>query len=315
MTPKTKTQPATPPGPQLLDIEVASLAGHPRNVRRSVGDVTELAASIEERGVLEPLVVAPAGDGTYVVIAGHRRLAAAQQACVTEVPCIVRHDITEDVDVVTAMLVENLMRSDLSAVEEAEAYQQLEMAGVKPAQIAQRTGRSKATVTSRLALMRLPEATRDKVHGHQLNLEEAATLLEFADDPAVVARLEQVAGTPNWRWELQTAKQARDIAIRTEQTLTALAEAGCPVVANRDLKRGAWMHNLGQVLDDDTIPAITDDSSPEDDDEARRAAHATCPHHAAYLNAGFARYVCLEPTTHAAAGAGDDDEPTDADDE
>ena len=318
MLPKTKTptRPEPPAGPQLLDLEVASLVGHPRNVRRTISDIGELAASIAERGVLEPLVVAPAADGdTYVVIAGHRRLAAAQQACVLTVPCIVRHDITDDVDIITAMLAENLMRSDLSAVEEAEAYEQLEMAGLSSAEIAQRTGRSKGTVTSRLALMKLPETTRDRVHGHQLTLEEASALLEFADDPQLVAKLEAFAGSPNWRWEVNGARHAREVAARAAAATDALTATGVPVVSTRDLDAGGWHHRLSRVLDDSTIPGITDESTDADLDEARRAAHADCPHHAAYLRDGAPTYICLKPAVHAPPGETSDDEDDNEDDE
>jgi len=316
----TKTTPTA--APELRTLDLGDLVEHPKNVRRDVGDVTELAASIEEQGILEPLIVAPNNldprtglhDGTFVVIAGHRRLAAARVARLDEAPCIVRHDLTTDADIITAMLVENGHRADLTPVEEAAAYQQLLDLGATATQVAKRTGRSKATVAGRLNLMRLPEGTREKIHHRQITLEDAAALAEFADSRDTLARLEMVAGTSNFRWELERARRTRQIAVTTEATRERLTAEGCPVVATSSLA-GWWQnHTLRNVLGDD-VPGITDDTTVKEDDEARRVAHLGCPGHGAVINEmdGRAVYVCTTSAVHAADRP--DDTEQDSDDE
>lgn len=143
----------------LQDLKPAQIKPHKNNPRRVVGDLDELAASIGEQGILEPLIVAPNGTGdTYVLIAGHRRLAAAKQAKAKTVPCLVRDDLTDPAVQLEAMLVENLQRADLTAVEEAQAYQQLlEFPGYTQPRIAKTTGRAIGTVRARLKLAQLPK--------------------------------------------------------------------------------------------------------------------------------------------------------------
>ena len=104
------------------DIPLDQLAPHPRNVRRSLGDLRELTRSIRERGIETPLVVMPAdGAGIHHIVAGHRRRAAAEAAGRTSAPCIVR-EFADEADVVLSMLAENTQRSDgLNIVDEAQA--------------------------------------------------------------------------------------------------------------------------------------------------------------------------------------------------
>ena len=219
---------------QLVDIELADLAGHPRNVRRDVGDVTELADSIAELGILEPLLVAPnpaPGDGpAYVVIAGHRRLAAAQVAALATVPCIVRADLTTDVQVTLAMLTENLQRTDLTPIEEATAYAQLELAGMTTKDIARRTGRARSTVESRLRLLDLPDDVKDRVHAHQVTLDEAAVLGEFAGDAAAMKRLDKALGTGNWAYMVESERRAAKDRAAKAATVARLTARGIRVV-------------------------------------------------------------------------------------
>jgi ParB family chromosome partitioning protein len=102
----------------------ADLAAHPLNVRHDLGDVTGMVKTIRTVGVIQPFVIVPTADGEKV-LAGHRRLAAAVEAGTELVPCYVRPDLADDVSQVTAMLVENGQRRDLSVTEEAQGYQQL----------------------------------------------------------------------------------------------------------------------------------------------------------------------------------------------
>lgn len=200
----------------LTEVPIANLANHPGNIRRNLGDLTELIESIAGIGVLQPLTVAPAADffesHTYVVIAGHRRLAAARIAGLTTIPCLVRPDLTLEVDQLQAMLVENIQRSDLTVMEEAVAYEQLGLMGVTAAKIAKTTGRSRQTVESRLKLMDLPEKARGRVDSGQLSLKDAEWFAQFADDAELTALID--AGKSRWEieWTIANRKRAADAA-------------------------------------------------------------------------------------------------------
>jgi ParB family chromosome partitioning protein len=139
-------------------LPVAKIRPHPSNVRTDLGDVTELAASIREHGILQPLTVTEdyAGDfDGYLLLAGHRRFAAAQLAQLTTVPCVIRHDVEDEAEQLVLMLVENCQRQDLSTVERAEAYGSLRKRGLSLTDIARRTGTHASTVSYYLSLLDL----------------------------------------------------------------------------------------------------------------------------------------------------------------
>lgn len=265
----------------LRVVPIDRLDPHSRNVRRDLGDLGELADSIREQGLLEPLVVAGDGEAKrFTVVAGHRRLAAAKLAGLTELPVLVRTDLVRDVDVTLAMLVENLQRADLTPVEEAVAYEQLQLAGLSPALIAKRTGRSRSTVDARLRLMDLPEQVRDQVHGRQVTLHEAAALLEFTDRPDDLKALEKAAGTRDFEWELNRAraraeKQREMARVRSEleaRKVRIVTQSEVPQYWTRQLE---WLHL----------------------DEAEH--ERSCPDHAAFITpGGYVQYLCLKPEQH-----------------
>jgi ParB family chromosome partitioning protein len=128
---------------------IAELRPNPFNPRGDVDDagLEELAESIRAQGVLQPLLVTPGG----VVVAGHRRLAAARMAGLVEVPVVIRD--LDRIQQQEIMLVENLQRQDLSPVEEARAYRQLLDAGHTTAQLARRIGAPAARINARLVLL------------------------------------------------------------------------------------------------------------------------------------------------------------------
>jgi ParB family chromosome partitioning protein len=156
---------------------VNDLSPNPLNPRGEfhVAGLDELADSIRAQGVLQPLLVTPGG----VVVAGHRRLAAARLAGLSEVPVVVR-----DLDAVQQqeiMLVENLQRQDLSAVEEARAYRRLLDNGHTTAQLARRVGVPAARINARLVLLKLDEQVQWMFHRGDLPLTLASVLVKVAD--------------------------------------------------------------------------------------------------------------------------------------
>lgn len=206
------------------NIPLRELSSNAANIRTDLGDLTELIDSIAAVGILQPLVVVPAfgADIPWTVIAGNRRLAAAQAVGLYSVPCIVRGDLDSTAQLV-AQIIENTTRKDLNPIEEATAFTQLELLGLSAGDIAKRTGRKRATIEARTRLMDLPESTRSKVAAHQVSLTEAETMLEFADNPDDVARLTDVAGSPNFRWTVESIRGGRIRREREAQEAAAKA--------------------------------------------------------------------------------------------
>lgn len=158
-------------------IPVTSIFPNPEQPRSEFGDLTDLTESIREKGVLEPLLVKPKPDGTYMIIAGERRWRSSQLAGLTEVPCI-ELDI-DDNAVAEIALIENLQRKDLTVWEEADGLAALgEKFGYTHDQIAQKISKSRSTVTELLAIAGLPNDVRTKCR--QAKITSKATLLEIA---------------------------------------------------------------------------------------------------------------------------------------
>ena len=225
-------------------VPLEDLHPHPRNVRHQAVADQELVDSVRAVGILQALIVAPAlaGDG-YTVIGGHRRLDAAVRAKLTTAPCTIRADLVTEAQQVEAMLIENGRRQDLTAAEEAEGYEQLELFGYKPKDIAKATGRSIGTVRSRLKLAKLPDASRTALHDGEMTLADAEALTEFADDPEVLAELETHLGTGNFRYRVERARDARDTRRRHRSMVVEFEKQGAsrvdwPGVFRRD--DGPW---------------------------------------------------------------------------
>jgi ParB family chromosome partitioning protein len=138
--------------------------------------IEDLAASIRAQGVVQPLVVTPEGDG-YAIIAGERRWRAARKAGLETVPVVVRA-VADDRELLELALVENLQRSDLNPIEEAEAYAALqEKFGLSQEAVATRVGKARTTVTNALRLLRLPDEILDLLREGRLTAGQARPLL------------------------------------------------------------------------------------------------------------------------------------------
>lgn len=143
--------------PTLTTIAIEKLHPHPDNPRKVLGDVDELAESIKASGILQNLTVVPMNDDwtEFTVIIGHRRLAAAKQAGLTELPCAVV-EMTEK-EQLSTMLTENMQRSDLTVYEEAKGCQLLLDLGDTVAEVAEKTGFSESKIRRRVKLCELDE--------------------------------------------------------------------------------------------------------------------------------------------------------------
>jgi ParB family chromosome partitioning protein len=166
----------------LLDIPVVSIRANPHQPRTAFDEegMASLTASIREVGVLQPVLVRPAGEGAYELIAGERRWRAAKRAGLPTIPAIVRD--SSDVHSVEQALVENLHRADLNPLEEAGAYQQLiEDFGLTHEQLSQRVGKGRVSITNTLRLFQLPPAVQKLVGDGQLSAGHARALLGTPD--------------------------------------------------------------------------------------------------------------------------------------
>ncbi len=158
-------------------LPIDKIAPNPEQPRTEIGDLTELTNSIKQNGVLEPLLVKPNGDGTWMIIAGERRWRASNLAGLTEVPCI-EFDIDEKT-IAEIALIENLQRKDLTVWEEADGLAYLaERFGYTHEEIAKKIGKSRTTVTESMALAGLPESIRAKCFAADITAK--STLLEVA---------------------------------------------------------------------------------------------------------------------------------------
>ncbi len=166
---------ATPLG-GLAKVPVADLKPSPRNPRQRMTGIDELAASLDTVGMLQPIIAQRDPVHGLVVVAGHRRLAAAKRAGWTHVPCLIRRDLLPDEEL-AAMLVENGQRSPLDPIEEAHALNHLlGMLGTQAA-VAQRIGRSTATVSLRLGLLNLSLAEQEAVRRGELQVGVARQVI------------------------------------------------------------------------------------------------------------------------------------------
>lgn len=166
----------------LRTILLDSIEPNPRQPRESFDQrgLAELAQSLQTVGLLQPIVVRETGDGAYQIIAGERRFRAAQLAGFHEIRAVVRH--TEDDQVLTEALVENIHRVDLNALEEAAAYQQLlDDFGFTHEQLAARIGKSRSTITNTLRLLSLGSDLQRHVATGALSPGHARALLAVED--------------------------------------------------------------------------------------------------------------------------------------
>ena len=184
---------ATAPS-QLQEVPVDAIAVNPSQPRLAFDQVAldELAASMREHGVLQPLVVTRLNSSSYQLIAGERRLRAAKLAGLQAVPVVIK-EVSAQQQLELA-LIENVQRADLDPIEEARAYAVLEdQFGLKQGEIAQRVGKSRATVSETLSLLRLPVEVQEMVSAGRLTAGHASTLTALRNPAKEVAAARHIA--------------------------------------------------------------------------------------------------------------------------
>jgi ParB family chromosome partitioning protein len=198
-----------------VQIPVGQISPNPHQPRREFNDehITELAESIKQQGVLQPLLVAPAtnAEGTqYVLIAGERRWRASKSIGLPTVPCIVRQATPQQM--VEWAMIENIQREDLNAVELAQAYREfMDRFNLTQAQVAERVGQSRATVANTLRVLELPDEVQAMLVGGSLSFGHAKVLAGLA-------------GQPNKQLSLAKRVVRDDLSVRQLEGIIATSE-------------------------------------------------------------------------------------------
>jgi ParB family chromosome partitioning protein len=177
----------------IQQVAVDSIEPNPRQPRIHFKEeeLVELAASIREHGVIQPLIVTPNSDGTFILIAGERRWQAAQKAGLRTVPVITRQ--ANNQQMLELALIENVQREDLNSMEEAEAYRQLvEEFGLSHEAVAKRVGKSRVAVTNTLRLLSLADVVKQALVDGKITEGHARALLALSTQKAQASALQIV---------------------------------------------------------------------------------------------------------------------------
>ena len=200
-------------GAYFDEVPIGSITPNPRQPRQEFDEdtIAELADSISEVGLLQPVVVRPVMPGHYELIVGERRWRAAQRANLERIPAIVRE--TPETDLLRDALIENLHREQLNALEEAAAYQQLlDDFGATHDQLAKRIGRSRPHITNTLRLLNLPPAVQKRIAAGVLSAGHARALLS--------------AENPEQQEQLAHRIVAEGLSVRAVEEMVAVGETG-----------------------------------------------------------------------------------------
>ena len=177
-----------------VELNINEIEPNRAQPRKSFNDeaLRELADSISQHGVLQPLLVRPQLSGGYQIVAGERRWRAARMAGLTAVPALIR-ELT-DGEVMQLASIENLQREDLKPLEEAQGYQALiDEYGFTQDEISKTVGKSRPAITNALRLLNLPEDVRSMLERGEMTAGHARTLLSFKDDTALRTAAKRVA--------------------------------------------------------------------------------------------------------------------------
>ncbi len=227
-------------------IPIEDLDPNPFQPRRDLGDLSELTASIREKGVLEPILVRPQA-GRYEIIAGERRFRAASEAGLDEIPCVIRP--TSDAELLELALVENLQRRDLSPFEEADGLKTLSESYAYTHEVmAEKLGKSRSSITETLALAAMPEPVREQCR--RADLSSKSLLLQVVRQPSPEKMLALVGQLRPGATRDQARRLARDSRKRPgrprnyvfryqprERGFRLTLEFGCATVSRDEVAR------------------------------------------------------------------------------
>jgi len=220
----------------LRELPVDSVRPNPFQPRTTVDEAafTELAASIEASGLLQPIIVRPRNGG-YELIAGERRWRAATHLGWTKIPAVIRD--VDDQTLLTLALIENLQRDDLSPIDEASGYQRLAAEFKLPhAEIARLVGRNRSTIANLLRLLQLPAEVKALVHQKSLSEGHARALLAL-DDRGRMVTLAKEAVEQGWSVREMEARVKGDEPTPASPATTTRRTRVAPRTVNADARR------------------------------------------------------------------------------
>ncbi|HJQ99188.1 MAG TPA: ParB/RepB/Spo0J family partition protein [Candidatus Polarisedimenticolaceae bacterium] len=194
LIPSASPASSPPPPTSELKIEVSRIRPNRRQPRQDFDDaaIEELARSLRTTGLLQPVIVRPAENGHYELVAGERRWRAAQRAGIHRIPAVIR-DVPDE-RLLELALIENVQREELNAIEEAEAYRILaDDLGLTQQEIAERVGKQRTSVANAIRLLNLPPRVQQMVRGKQISMGHARALLALEDAKIILELAERVA--------------------------------------------------------------------------------------------------------------------------
>ena len=241
---------------KVVKVPIDTIVPNPYQPRKNFDDAAleDLSASIAQYGVLQPLLVSPAEDGRYMLIAGERRLRASKMAKLTEVPVIISEYTSQQIAEIA--LIENLQREDLHYLEEAEGYEKLmNQFHITQEAMAARVGKKQSTIANKLRLLRLSAPVRKVLMDAELSERHARALLKLPDDEkrlevleTIVAKNFSVRQTEEYINKLLDGKSeekrkrmviVNDVRIylnSIKQVVDAVKTAGIPVAMEQTLE-------------------------------------------------------------------------------
>lgn len=241
---------------KVVKVPIDTIFPNPYQPRKNFDDAAleDLSASIAQYGVLQPLLVSPAEDGRYMLIAGERRLRASKMAKLAEVPVIISEYTSQQIAEIA--LIENLQREDLHYLEEAEGYEKLmNQFHITQEAMAARVGKKQSTIANKLRLLRLSAPVRKVLMDAELSERHARALLKLPDDEkrlevleTIVAKNLSVRQTEEYINKLLDSKSeekrkrmviVNDVRIylnSIKQVVDAVKTAGIPVAMEQTLE-------------------------------------------------------------------------------
>ena len=169
--------------PEIVEIPICKILLNPDQPRKNFGEeeLSQLTESIQNYGILQPILVKPDYNGKYFIIAGERRYRAACQAGLSSMPCIVRPMEEEQAALIS--IVENVQRENLGFLEEAKAYKKLmDDYGLTQSEIARKVGKQQSTISNKIRILSLPEDIQDVLTTHRLTERHARALLRLSSE-------------------------------------------------------------------------------------------------------------------------------------
>ena len=231
----------------ITNINAKLIHQHPDNPRKDLGDLTELSESIKKKGIMQNLTVIPGywdknrahHDEGYTLIIGHRRFAAGKMAGVTMYPCRIVQDMSYK-DQVGTMLEENMQRTDLTPLEQAEGFQMMLDLGDTEEQIAEKTGFSRTTVRRRLEIAKLDrdlvKEKTDENGAYQLNLKDLAQLSRIEDVETRNQILKNAADSRQIQWKVEAEIKNRERE-KNKKIIVELLEAAGIKKAPKEIEK------------------------------------------------------------------------------